>query len=161
MRWDDFRVEETERQVAALERMTRAMVGLTMRSAEVLGEEVSLPQFRMLLVLSELGRVPSSRLAAEMGISASSVTRLGDKLVAAGLIARGTDPRSRSVVTVEATKAGLELVDRVVERRHKLLAALLDRMSPDERQEAVRVARQFADLAGDAAALGAASGLPL
>ena len=147
--------------VEALELMTRAVVGLTMRSMEVLGGEVSVPQFRLLLVLSGLGRVPSSRLAAEMATGASSVTRLADKLEAAGLLVRGSDPRSRSVVTLEATQAGVDLVARVVGRRHELLGAVLDRMTPDERADAVRVARRFAGLAGDAAALGSASPLPL
>ena len=146
--------------VEALELMTRAVVGLTMRSMEVLGREVSLPQFRLLLVLSGLGRVPSSRLAAEMGIGASSVTRLADKLASAGLLTRGTDPRSRSVVTVEATPAGAELVARVVARRQELLAEVLGGMTPHERAEASRVARRFAGLAGDAATAGAASPLP-
>jgi DNA-binding MarR family transcriptional regulator len=147
--------------VEALELMTRAVVGLTMRSMEVLGREVSLPQFRLLLVLSGLGRVPSSRLAAEMGIGASSVTRLADKLASAGLLTRGTDPRSRSVVTVEATPAGAELVARVVAHRQELLAEVLGRMTPHERAEASRVARRFAGLAGDAATAGTASPLPL
>jgi DNA-binding MarR family transcriptional regulator len=147
-------MNEADGQVIALELMVRAMVGLTMRSMDVLDGEVSLPQFRLLLVLSGLGRVPSSRLAAEMATGASSVTRLADKLEAAG-------PRSRSVVTLEATPAGVDLVARVVGRRHELLRAVLDRMTPDERADAVRVARRFAGLAGDAAALGSASPLPL
>jgi DNA-binding MarR family transcriptional regulator len=147
--------------VAALELMTRAMVGLTMRSVEVLGGEVSLPQFRLLLVLSGLGRVPSSRLAAEMGIGASSITRLADKLEVAGLLTRGTDPRSRSVVTLEAAPAGVQLVARVVARRQELLAEVLGQMTSGERAEVGRVARRFADLAGDAASTAAASPLPL
>jgi DNA-binding MarR family transcriptional regulator len=154
-------MNEGDSEVAALEMMARAMVGLTMRSVDVLDGEVSLPQFRMLLVLSSLGRVPSSRLAAEMGTGASSVTRLADRLEAAGLLMRGTDPRSRSVVTLEATRAGVDLVARVVGRRHELLEAVLDQMTARERAEAVRVARRFAGLAGDAAALGSASPLPL
>jgi DNA-binding MarR family transcriptional regulator len=68
--------------------------------------EVSLPQFRLPLVLSGLGRVPSSRLATELGMTASSVTRLDDRLEAAALAARGTDPRNRSIVTLEVTEAG-------------------------------------------------------
>ena len=151
----------SEDDVAALELMTRAVVGLTMQSVEVLGGEVSLPQFRLLLVLSGLGRVPSSRLAAEMGIGASSVTRLADKLESSGLLTRGADPRSRSVVTVEATPAGVELVARVVARRQELLAGVLGRMAPGERAEAGRVARRFAGLAADAVAAGTASPLPL
>jgi DNA-binding MarR family transcriptional regulator len=150
-----------EGQVAALEMMARAMVGLTMRSVDVLGGEVTVPQFRLLLMLSGLGRVPSSRLAAEVGIGASSVTRLADKLEAAGLLARGTDPRSRSVVTVEATEAGVELVARVVARRHELLAEVLGQMAPDERDQMARAARRFAGLAGGSGTLGTASPLPL
>jgi DNA-binding MarR family transcriptional regulator len=147
--------------VAALELMTRAMVGLTMRSVDVLGGEVSLPQFRLLLVLSGLGRVPSSRLATEMGIGASSITRLADKLEAAGLLTRGTDPRSRSVVALEVTPAGIQLVARVVARRQELLAQVLGQMTPAERAEVAGVARRFADLSGDAASTATASPLPL
>ncbi len=147
--------------VAALELMTRAMVGLTMRSVDVLGGEVSLPQFRLLLVLSGLGRVPSSRLAVEMGIGASSITRLADKLEGAGLLTRGSDPRSRSVVTLEVTPAGVELVARVVARRQELLAQVLSRLTSRERAEVSRVARRFADLAGDADTMTTASPLPL
>jgi hypothetical protein len=55
-----------------------------------------LPQFRLLLVLSGLGRAPSSRLATELGMTASSVTRLADRMEAIGLIARGADPLVRA-----------------------------------------------------------------
>jgi DNA-binding MarR family transcriptional regulator len=147
--------------VAALELMTRALVGLTLQSLQVLGGEVSVPQFRLLLVLSGLGRVPSSRLGGELGMTASSVTRLADRMEAAGLLARGTDPRSRSIVTLEVTAAGVDLVARVVERRHELLAAVLERMDPGDREAAARVARRLSELAGDAAALSATGPLPL
>lgn len=141
--------------------MTRALVGITLRSMEVLAGQVSLPQFRLLLILSGLGRVPSSRLAAELKMPASSVTRLGDKLESAGLLARGTDPCSRSIVTVEVTEAGLDLVTRVVTARHELLSGVLDRMTPDERAAAARAARRFADLAADEAAFSVTGPLPL
>lgn len=138
--------------VAAFELMTRALVGLTMSSLDVLDGAVSLPQFRLLLVLDSLGQVPSSRLAAELGMLASSVTRLADRLEAVGLLARGKDERSRSIVTVEVTEAGRDLVARVVGRRHELLAGVLDRMEPGEREAAAAVARRFALLAGSAPA---------
>lgn len=147
--------------VAALEMLTRALVGLTLQSLEALDGQVSLPQFRLLLVLSGLGRVPSSRLAAEATMTASSVTRLADRLEAAGLLARGTDARSRSIVTVEVTEAGLDLVARVVARRQELLAAMLDRMEPAERAVIAQAARRFAGLAADATALATSGPLPL
>ncbi|MCL2582175.1 MAG: MarR family transcriptional regulator [Streptosporangiales bacterium] len=148
-------------EVAALELMTRALVGITLHSLEVLGGEVTLPQFRLLLIASGLGPVPSSKIAAAAMMPASSVTRLADKLEAAGLLERGTDPRSRSIVTIRVTGAGLDLVSRVVARRHELLGAVLARMEPGDAEAAARVARQFAGFAGDAAAFSTTGPLPL
>src|ERR1700741_51432 len=109
-------------EVAELEMLTRALVGIALKSLEVLGGEVSLPQFRLLLAASTRGRAPSSRRAEAAGVPASSVTRLADRLQAAGLLTRGGDARSRSIVTVEITDAGRGLVARVVARRQELLA---------------------------------------
>jgi DNA-binding MarR family transcriptional regulator len=148
-------------EVAELEMLTRALVGITLESLEVLGGEVSLPQFRLLLAASALGRVPSSRLAEAAGVPASSVTRLADRLEAAGLLARGDDARSRSIVTVESTAAGRALVARVVARRHELIAAVLDRMSPGERASVARAAALFTALSADAAERGGSGPLPL
>ena len=67
---------------------------------------MSVPQFRLLVALDGLGRVPSSTLADALGMVASSVTRLVDRLQAAGLVQRGSDDRNRSIVTVEAMSAG-------------------------------------------------------
>jgi DNA-binding MarR family transcriptional regulator len=150
-----------ESDVAALELMTRALVGLTMRSLDVLEGAVTVPQFRLLLVLEELGQVPSSRLAAKLGTLASSVTRLADRLEAAGLLVRGHVPGNRSIVTVEVAPAGRDLVARVVARRHVLLAEVLDRMAPAERATAARAARLFAELAADAGTALAVGPLPL
>lgn len=148
-------------EVAQLEMLTRSLIGITLQGLEVLGDAVSLPQFRLLLAASALGRAPSSRLAEATGVPASSVTRLADRLVAHGLLARGTDARSRSIVTIEITGAGRELVDRVVERRHELLAAVLARMAPQERTAVATAAARFTALAADAAALGGTGPLPL
>jgi DNA-binding MarR family transcriptional regulator len=148
-------------EVAELELLTRALIGITLQSLEVLGGEVSLPQFRLLLAASTLGRAPSARLAEAAGVPASSVTRLADRLEAAGLLVRGRDARSRSIVTVEITAAGRDLVARVVARRHELLGGVLARMAPDERTAIARAAARFTALAADAAERGSSGPLPL
>jgi DNA-binding MarR family transcriptional regulator len=148
-------------EVAELEMMTRALIGITLQSLEVLGHAVSLPQFRLLLAASALGRAPSSRLAEAAGVPASSVTRLADKLAAAGLLARGADEHSRSIVTIEITEQGRDLVARVVDRRHELLGGVLSRMAPEERAAVAASAARFTALAADAAARGATGPLPL
>jgi DNA-binding MarR family transcriptional regulator len=148
--------------VAAFEQLTRALVGVTLESLEVLGGAVSVPQFRLLMTLDDLGRVPSSVLAGALEMAASSVTRLVDKLQPAGFVARGSHDSSRSIVTLEVTDAGRDLVTTVLDRRHELLEAVLDRMDPEEREWAGAVARDFARLAGPAAvAVGASGPVPL
>jgi DNA-binding MarR family transcriptional regulator len=148
-------------EVAQLELLTRALIGITLESMEVLGDQVSLPQFRLLLAASTLGRAPSSRLAEAAGVPASSVTRLTDRLAAAGLLARGGDARSRSIVTVEITGAGRDLVAQVIARRHELLTGVLAQMEPGERAVVARAAARFAALAAGAAERGGSGPLPL
>jgi DNA-binding MarR family transcriptional regulator len=147
--------------VAALEMMTRALIGIALESIRSEGADVTLPQFRLLLALEGLGRVPSSKLAARLGLAASAITRMADRLEHAGLVQRGTDQGNRCIVTLELTVAGRRLVAGVLARRQARLAAVLDRMSPGDREAAVRAARQFARLSGDAVAVGAAGPVPL
>ena len=92
--------------VAAFELLTQALVGITTQSLDALDGAVTVSQFRLLRTLDGLGRVPSSTLATALQTAASSVTRLVDKLEAAGFVARGSDDSSRSIVTVEVTAPG-------------------------------------------------------
>jgi DNA-binding MarR family transcriptional regulator len=147
--------------IVALEMMTRALVGIALESIRCEGADVTLPQFRLLLALEGLGRVPSSKLAARLGLAASAITRMVDRLEHAGLVQRGTDQGNRCIVTVELTAAGRRLVTDALARRHARLVAVLDRMSPGDREAIVRTARQFARLSDDAVALGAAGPVPL
>ena len=128
----------------ALELLTRTLVGVALESLEVLGGRVSLAQFRLLLRLDELGRVPSSRLAAALGLGASSVTRMVDRLQAAGLVVRGGDPNQRAVVTVDLTPEARQLVATVVQHRHELLTRLLNDLTANERAAVVQAAGHLA-----------------
>ena len=64
----------------------------------------------------------------------SSVTRLCDRLVAAGYVDRGTSPTSRREVMITLTKAGRRLLDEI--RAHRLgeLAAVLSRVPAADRE---------------------------
>jgi DNA-binding MarR family transcriptional regulator len=147
--------------VAAFERLTQALVGITVQSLDALDSAVTVAQFRLLRTLDGLGRVSCSTLATALGSAASSVTRLVDKLETAGLVARGSDPHSRSIVTVETTEAGREVVAAVLARRHALLEEVLDAMTPGERERAADTAGRFVQLAGDAVTAGTKSPVAL
>jgi DNA-binding MarR family transcriptional regulator len=144
---DDAPVLPLDREVRAFHAAGRDLIGIALRSLDVVAPGLSLPKFRMLLVLSELGPVPSARVAAALGVNASSVTRLADRLVEEGYVTRGSDERSRSVVTLALSEAGRATVDRVVEWRHDELDRLLATVDPVLRDAATEALEQFAEAA--------------
>lgn len=139
-----------EDEIEAFQAATRDLIGVALRSLEAAGNRVSLPQMRMLLVLNDLGRCPSSRVAHALGQGASSVTRLADRLITSGYVVRGGDPHHRSVVTLELTGRGREVVDRVLRRRHAELERILSGLAPGQRAATAAGLRAFHQVIGDA-----------
>lgn len=127
---------------------SRALVGVAATSLADL-DDVTLPQFRALVILAGSGEVTATELAERLAIHQSSVTRLCDRLVRKGLVARSQAESDRRVVTLRLTPAGRRLVRRVSDRRRKALAVIVDRMTAGQRAEAVAGMRAFAHAAGE------------
>ena len=148
-------------QVTVLQEATRVLSGVALRSLEVLEGSVTLPQFRLLAVLADLGRVRSAQAARALGLDASTVTRLADRLVAAGHVIRGSDPAHRSVVTLELTASGRDLVAVVAAARVRDLRRLLESLPPDSRQAITSALRLLVQAAGDMYGVPAERTVPL
>lgn len=140
---------EFAEQVEALQAATRVLAGVALRSLDVLDGLITLPQFRMLAVLAELGRARSSRVARALALDASTVTRLADRLVNAGHVARGSDPRHRSVVTLELTPSGKRLVSAVSQWRQRELSRIVAGLPPATRAQLTGVLDQLVASAGE------------
>lgn len=139
----------TEAEIDAFQRATRDLIGVALHSLEILDGEVSLPQFRLMLTLRDLGCSPSSHVAQALGLGNSSVTRLVDRLDVSGHVARGTDPRSRSVVTLELTERGKAVVAKVLEWRHHELARILSGLDADQRAATAAGLGKFHEVVGE------------
>ena len=148
-------------ELVAFEVATRDLVGVALRSLELLEGEVSLPQFRVLLVLQESGRCTSSQVAQALGLVGSSVTRLGDRLHASGYLVRGSEPSNRSVVTLELTDKGRKLVKQVIARRRRELSRVLDRLDPAQRAACAEGLRSLHERLGDGYAADRHGPMPL
>lgn len=135
--------------VEVLQAATRVLAGVALGSLDVLDGTVSLPQFRVLAVLADLGCSRSAQVADALGLDASTVTRLADRLVAAGHIVRGTDPGNRTVVTLELTGSGRDLVAKVVQWRRRELTRILGRLAPEDRDTLTASLRQLIEAAGE------------
>lgn len=139
----------THPEIEAFQTAARDLVGIALRSLEILDGEVSLPQFRVLLALDDLGRAPSSRVARALGLGASSVTRLADRLHASGHLTRGGDARHRSVVALELTERGRQLVRQVLAWRQQELQRVLGGLEPEQRAATAAGLRAFHQVLGD------------
>lgn len=141
-------VKTSTDELAAFEDATRDFAGLALRSIEHV--EVSLSQFRLLQVLSELGRSTSTQCARALGVVGSSVTRLADRLDASGHLVRGADPANRSLVTLELTDSGHRVVRQVITLRRREFSQVLDRLDPAERAMCAAVLQKLHHLLDNA-----------
>jgi DNA-binding MarR family transcriptional regulator len=128
---------------------SRALVAVAARSLAAVEHEVTLPQFRALVVLSTRGPLNSGELAAELGIHPSTGTRLCDRLTAKGLVERQTSPESRREVVLVLTPIGLRIVDDVTSTRRKEVATIVGRVPTKLRPAMVQALQAFADAAGE------------
>jgi DNA-binding MarR family transcriptional regulator len=135
--------------VEVLQAATRVLAGVALRSLDVLDGAVTLPQFRMLAVLADLGRARSVQVARALGLEASTVTRLADRLVAAGHVTRGSEPGHRGVVTLELTATGQHLVSLVAAWREQELARILQQIPSAKRVQLTNALRQLVEAAGE------------
>ncbi len=138
----------TDDLVDAILLSSRALVAVSARSIAA-AHAVTLPQFRMLAVLADLGQARSAQVARALGLDASSVTRLADRLVAAGYVTRGGDPRHRGVVTLELTPVGQQLVNQVEDWRRAELTRIAGKLTADERTHLTMTLRHLVDAAGE------------
>jgi DNA-binding MarR family transcriptional regulator len=128
---------------------SRALAGVVARSLADVLDVVTLPQFRMLVVLCAEGPLRSGVLSERLGIHQSTLTRLADRLVAQGWVRREPNAESRREVLVDLTDAGRELVTKVLHARRADLARILSSASPQDRAAIRAGFEAFAHAAGE------------
>lgn len=129
---------------------SRALVAVAARSLAEVGEDVTLAQYRALVVLAIRGPRGLAGLAEALAVGPSTATRMCDRLVRKGLVTRTEDDADRRQVRIACTPAGEQLVAEVTARRRAEIARLLATVPPDDRQALVQALRRFAEAAGEA-----------
>jgi DNA-binding MarR family transcriptional regulator len=109
----------------------------------------TLPQLRVLAMVSNRGPLNLGAVATGLGVHPSNATRAVDRMVGAGLLSRSDDPTDRRNLVLELTPAGQALVDKVMNERRSAIAKILDRMPASRRRALVPVLRSFAVAAGE------------
>jgi DNA-binding MarR family transcriptional regulator len=133
----------------AIVRASRAMVGIALRSLSGNEEEVTLPQFRTLVVLTCDGPRRLAGLAQALTVSPSTATRMCDRLVRKGLVSRTRDELDRREVKLAITAGGRKVVADVVERRRTEVSDLLGSIPVHARRQLVSSLALLASAAGE------------
>jgi DNA-binding MarR family transcriptional regulator len=129
--------------------LARTVVGISTHAADQLGR-LSVVQLRALTVLRSRGVANLGQLAAALGVTLSTASRLVDRLLAAGLVDRQPSPHSRRELALVVTVTGQEVLDRYDDLRLVELRAMIDGLAPDRRPAALATLAEIVDAAAGA-----------
>ncbi|MEW2265486.1 MarR family winged helix-turn-helix transcriptional regulator [Streptomyces sp. NPDC047853] len=122
---------------------SRLLVAVSARSLAEVEERVTLPQFRMLVVLATRGATKLVTLAEQLQVAPSTAMRMIDRLIAAGLADRHANPHSRRETLLQLTAEGRRTVESVTARRRTEIAAIVERLTPVQRLALVEALNAF------------------
>ena len=128
---------------------SRVLVAVAARSLADAGEDVTLTQYRSLVVLASRGPKTVAELADLVAVTPPTASRLCDRLVKKGLIRRRTGRHDRRQVHIALTQTGRELIDAVTVRRRREIADLLAAIPLETQHSVVTALTQLAEVAGE------------
>jgi DNA-binding MarR family transcriptional regulator len=146
---DPSAVSSQDSVVDAVLSASRVLVAIAARSLADAGDEVTLTQYRSLVVLASRGPQTMATLAEAVAVTAPTASRLCERLVRKGLVRRRTDPNDRRQVRIALTKSGRQLIDAVSIRRRREITDLLAAIPPETQRSVAVALAQLAESAGE------------
>lgn len=128
---------------------SRVLVAVAARSLAGMDEDVTLPQYRALVVLASRGPQRIAALSAALDVGPSTGTRMCDRLERKELVRRTRVDSDRRAVVVELTPTGEQLVRDVTRRRRAEIGRILRRLSQQDSATVVAALKVLAAAAGE------------
>lgn len=144
--------DDVEQVTSALLTASRLLVAVSARSLAAVEERITLPQFRTLVILSSGGDTKLVALARRLSVNPSTAMRMIDRLEAAGLVRRGTNPANRRESVLAVTPDGERVVNEITARRRHEIAEIVAKMPADQRIGLVSALEAFSRAGGEASA---------
>ncbi|HUC04181.1 MAG TPA: MarR family winged helix-turn-helix transcriptional regulator [Acidimicrobiales bacterium] len=135
--------------VDAVLNASRVLVAIAARSLADVGEEVTLTQYRSLVVLASRGPQRVAALAEAVAVTPPTASRMCDRLVRKSLVTRRTDRHDRRQVRIALSPAGRRLVDAVTTRRRQEIEQLVASIPAESRSEVVAALGHLSAVAGE------------
>jgi DNA-binding MarR family transcriptional regulator len=118
--------------IDSLEHLMYEAVGMTaVALATAAAGELTLSQWRILVVVGRLDAIRVGDIAAAVGTSLTSTSRLVQRLERRGLVTTARDEADRRATLVRISDRGLALRERVVACRRELMEAALREGAPN------------------------------
>jgi DNA-binding MarR family transcriptional regulator len=128
---------------------SRVLVAVAARSLAGVADQVTLPQYRALVVLAAKGPQSLRELAEVLDVHTSTATRMCDRLVRKRLVRRRQSRQDRREVVLDLTPPGRDLVVEVTRRRRSEIARIVARVPRDQRHALVSALTAFGRAAGE------------
>jgi DNA-binding MarR family transcriptional regulator len=128
---------------------SRALVAVAARSLADLDDDVTLAQYRALVVLETRGPQRAADLAGALDVTPGTASRMIERLVRKGLVRRTRSRDDRRTVRVQLTEVGHGVVERVTEHRRRDIVRILEQMPTRGRKALTATLRSFAEAAGE------------
>lgn len=143
------RTVETNAVTDALLGASRVLVALAARSVADLDADVTLIQYRAMVVLASRGPQRTVDLAAELEVTPSTVTRMCDRLVRKDLVRRYRRVDDRRATWVGLTVAGRDLVGEVMRSRRQAIRQMVRAIPVADPHELAESLEAFVVAAGE------------
>lgn len=128
---------------------SRVLVAVAARSLGDVAEEVTLTQYRTLVVLASRGPQGLAALAEAVDVAPPTATRMCDRLIRKGLIVRRHDRGDRRLIRLTLSNKGRDLVGAVTKRRRAEIAHLLEAIPTDQQSALVNSLQRLAAAGGE------------
>jgi len=144
----DEKLKEQASRALAINRNLHMLIHSRMSKKLSLGE-MTTTQFYALSFLVEKEGVKMSELAQGLRVSRPAMTVAVDKLVQKKLVARRKEIGDRRIIKITITKKGEELVKRIRREIYELFLKIMQKLTPQEREEFTRIQEKLFSLLKD------------
>jgi DNA-binding MarR family transcriptional regulator len=129
---------------------SRALVAIAAKSLARVEDQITLPQYRALVVLASRNGLRPIDLADALDVSPSTATRMCDRLVRKELVERVHSDSDRREVVLRLSPDGRALVGEVTSQRRRDLRRVVGRIAAADQDRLIDALKIFNAAAGEA-----------
>lgn len=123
--------------------VSRVLVAISARSIAHVDQTLTIPQFRTLVIMSNIGPVKLTRLAQLLGLPPDTVAQMVQPLVSAGLVVRAADSALSWDTVADLSRRGRTVVNQVTTMRRAEIANVVSMIPLHQRRGLVTALSAF------------------